>query len=457
MKKFSSLLRKLLDKIPHDVSSNRSAKTRCIPLIIKRENHTISRKDFTTNTCKVLYRLHNAGFQAYLVGGGIRDLLLGLEPKDFDIVTDAKPEQIRKIFRNCRLIGRRFRLAHIYFKDEIIEVATFRADENEQGVTQRKTIHGLLHRDNIYGTLDDDIWRRDFTINAIYYNIADFTLVDYSGGLQDLSDGIIRIIGNPEQRFREDPVRMIRAIRFAAKLGMRIDDKIEQALPKCRELLYHVSPSRLFDESLKLFMSGYSSQVFAAMHHYTLFETLYPELGHCLRDKQYHLEVEQMLLALFKNTDNRISAHKPVTPAYLYAALLWYPLMRWVRQYQADGCRNLTAMDKAIQKVIAAQNDVINIPKKFVYIIREIWLLQHQLQNHRGKRPYKLLHQQRFRAAYDFLLLRSEADQTIQPIAHWWTTFIDADENQREKMTRKNHIVKQGKKNNATTKQKDDV
>ena len=233
-----------------------------------------------------MYRLQNSDHSAYLVGGGVRDLLLGLEPKDFDVATDAKPEQIRKLFRNCRLIGKRFRLAHIYFKDETVEVATFRADENQDSHQQRKTIHGLLHRDNVYGTLDDDVWRRDFTINALYYNIADFSIIDYTGALQDLSDGIIRIIGKPEVRFREDPVRILRAIRFAAKLGMTIDDKTGAAIPKCSELLHHVAPARLFDESLKLFLSGYGAQVFAKMHHYDLLSILFPFTNRCLNDQK---------------------------------------------------------------------------------------------------------------------------------------------------------------------------
>ena len=245
------------------------------PTIIPRDQHRVSRDFISENALKVLYRLKNAGYKAYLVGGGVRDILLGREPKDFDVVTDARPEQIRELFRNCRLIGRRFRLAHVRFGEEIIEVSTFRAPHHISDQGEGHVEEGRIIRDNVYGDIDDDVWRRDFTINALFYNIEDFSIVDYVGGVKDLEAGQVRVIGDPAQRYTEDPVRMLRAVRFATKLGLRIHPEAEAPMSQCAELLKDIPPARLFEEFLKLFMGGCALQTFESLRHYDWFQRIF--------------------------------------------------------------------------------------------------------------------------------------------------------------------------------------
>lgn len=378
----------------------------------------------------MLYRLKNAGFQAYLVGGGVRDLLLGREPKDFDIATDALPEQVRKLFRNCRLIGRRFRLAHIIFGREIIEVATFRAqagDDGEGGIEQEE--NGRLLRDNVYGNLEQDAWRRDFTINALYYNIEDFSVVDYTGGMDDIEAGLLRVIGDPEQRFREDPVRMLRAVRFAAKIGFRIDPASEAKLYELGHLLQGIPAARLFDEVLKLFLGGHALQTFELLRHYDLFEHLFPATEAALAQEENHFPLTLVTRAL-ANTDERIAQGKPVTPAFLYAALLWEPVRRQWLRLQAEGVAEQQALNRAAQAVIAAQLASTSLPRRFSTPMQEIWIMQPRLARRAGKRAWRLFEHPRFRAAYDFLLLCAEAGEADREVAQWWTRFqaVDADE-----------------------------
>ena len=300
--------------------------------VIPRAEHTISRSNISDSALKVLYRLRNASYQAYLVGGGVRDMLLGREPKDFDVATNALPEQVREQFRSCHLIGRRFRLAHVRIGSDIIEVATFRAapppvsssvDADEESAfvdtgrrSDKDTAHstdkdGRIMRDNVYGSLEEDAWRRDFTINALYYNIDDFSLVDYTGGLEDLKAGQIRLIGDPEQRYREDPVRMLRAVRFAAKLGFRIHPDSEAPLFKLGHLLDDISSARLYDETIKLFMSGYAVQTFELLRHYSVFGHLFPYTEADLAHEESHFPMTLVIRAL-TNTDARIAASKTI-------------------------------------------------------------------------------------------------------------------------------------------------
>ncbi|MGB5591837.1 MAG: polynucleotide adenylyltransferase PcnB, partial [Gammaproteobacteria bacterium] len=250
--------------------------------MVPRPDHNVSRSQISKNALRVLYRLKDAGYKAFLVGGGVRDLLLGREPKDFDIVTDALPDQVRSLFRNSRLIGRRFRLAHVHFGREIIEVATFRAaqDADVEDLDRQTDSGGRILRDNVYGDIDEDVWRRDFTCNALYYNIADFSIWDYAGGVQDIEAGTMRLLGEPEARYREDPVRMLRAVRFAAKLGFRIDPASEAPLLELGELLAEVPAARLFDESIKLFLSGHAVQSYELLRRYNLFQHLFPATGY---------------------------------------------------------------------------------------------------------------------------------------------------------------------------------
>lgn len=405
------------------------------PQIISRDEHNISRANISENALKVLYRLSKAGYEAYLVGGGVRDLLLGREPKDFDVATDASPEEVRKLFRNCRLIGRRFRLAHVHFGRDIIEVATFRAahDEDREGVTNE---NGMLVRDNVYGTLEEDAWRRDLSVNALYYNIRDFSVVDYTGGMADLKEGYLRIIGDPHERFREDPVRMLRVVRFAAKLGFRIAEECEQAIRELGYLLEEVSNARLFDETLKLFLAGSGVATYELLRHYHLFGHLFPETDACLGEEEDHFP-HTLLLHALENTDRRISEEKPVTPAFLYAALLWEPVRRETGMLIARKMPPIQATQVAGDTVLQRQVKRVMVPKRFSLQSREIWEWQERLKRNGGKRALTMLEHPRFRAAYDFLLLRAQSGEQVDELAKWWTSIQQSDEAQRVAMVRK--------------------
>jgi poly(A) polymerase len=396
--------------------------------IIPRSEHTISRSLISENALKVLYRLQKEGYEAYLVGGGVRDLLLGREPKDFDVATSARPEEVKRLFRNCRLIGRRFLLAHVQFGREIIEVATFRAQhDGDDDVSER----GMLLRDNVYGSLEDDAWRRDFTVNALYYNVGDFSVVDHTGGMEDLLAGVMRMIGDPVQRFREDPVRMLRAVRFAAKLGFQIDEETEAALYELGHLLEDVAPARLFDESLKLFLGGYGVQTYELLRHYRLFGYLFPETEVALAQEENHFP-HTMLLHALENTDERIAADKPVTPAFLFAALLWEPVRHEAALFMANNMPEIQALQLAGDAVVARQIQRVAVPKRFTLQSREIWVMQERLQRRNGRRAWVLLENARFRAGYDFLLLRAQSGEEVTELAQWWGDFQAADEDGRK-------------------------
>lgn len=386
----------------------------------------------------MLHRLNSAGYEAYLVGGGVRDMLLGREPKDFDIATDASPEQVRDVFRNCRLVGRRFRLAHILFGRETIEVATFRraqvADE-EAEVGMEIEEGGRILRDNVYGTLEDDAWRRDFTINALYYNVQDFSVIDYAGGMQDIAAGVLRIIGDPAQRYREDPVRMLRAIRFAAKIAFRIDAASEAFIYENGHLLDDIPAARLFDEVLKLFMSGHAVQTFELLRHYYLFEFLFPLTDDSLGEEEDGMP-HQLVLRALANTDARIAVGKPVTPAFLYAALLWEPVRIAMRPLLEQGIEELPALHQAANDVIEEQLRYTSLPRRFSTPMVEIWSMQLRLGSRGGRRAFRLLEHPRFRAAYDFMLLRGESGEVEQELCDWWTEFQVVDEAGREAMVK---------------------
>lgn len=413
------------------------------PLVIRRDQHTISRADISDKALKVLYRLQRHGFEAYLVGGSVRDLLLQLRPKDFDVVTNARPEEIQRVFRNCRLIGRRFRLAHIYFGSEIIEVATFRG--KAQGATTHAK-HGMILRDNVYGALSDDVWRRDFTINALYYNIADFSLMDYVGGFDDLKAKRLRMIGDVATRYREDPVRMLRAIRFASKIGFTLSEEITAPMADLKSLLAHVSPARLFEEVLKLLHSGSAVMVYEALLQHQLFAHLFPLTFECLQHKRY--PTDALLRAVFQSTDDRIKQGKNVTPAFAIAALLWHPILVQAEQYVQSGMTFFPARLRAIEALLAKQAEQLTMPKKIVQGVRDIWMLQMRLQKRLGKHAETLMEAPRFRAAFDFLLLRSEAGEPIQALAQWWHAYVEGGMKERKHLLqslRKGSQKKQGK------------
>jgi poly(A) polymerase len=401
------------------------------PRVYTRDEHDISRRFISPNALKVLYRLNGAGFRACLVGGGVRDLLLGREPKDFDIATDALPEQVRELFRNCRLIGRRFRLAHVRFGQEIIEVATFRAPHQLDDAEAAVNDEGRILRDNAYGTIEEDAWRRDFTVNALYYDISDFSVIDYLGGVEDLKHGTIRLIGDPALRFREDPVRMLRAVRFAVKLGFRIEPATETPLTELGGLLEQISPARLFDETLKLFHGGIALQTFEALRHYDLFARLFPQADIALTH-QHGGFPNTLIGQALANTDTRISEGKSVTPAFLLAALLWDPFEQQCQALQAKGVAEHDAVDMAADTVISQQVARLAIPRRFTQMTREIWALQSRMAGPTPKRVRRLIEHPRFRAAYDFMALRAIAGEPLAESVDWWTRFQDADDEARE-------------------------
>lgn len=369
------------------------------------------------------------------MGGGVRDLLLGREPKDFDIATDAHPDEVQELFRNCRLIGRRFRLAHVRFGREIVEVATFRGSHGDEGEGDGHIVDGRIVRDNVYGTLEEDAWRRDFTVNSLYYTVKDFSVVDFTGGVEDLNAGVMRVIGDPDVRYREDPVRMLRAIRFAAKLGFRIHSGSEAQIVELASLLETVPPARLFDEVLKLFLGGTGLAVFELMRHYDAFRYLFPDTDASLSEEEEGFP-KMMVAHAMANADARIAEDKPVTPAFLFAALLWDPMKRIARDYQQQGMNELQAIEAAGAEVVARQAERVTLPRRFSSVTREIWALQPRLERRSGRRPMQLLANRRFRAAYDFLLLRAQAGEDVKELADWWTEFQQGDDAQRETAAR---------------------
>ncbi|GAW94663.1 MULTISPECIES: polynucleotide adenylyltransferase PcnB [Colwellia] len=415
------------------------------PLVFSRDQHPVSRKLLSQSALKVLYRLNNSGFDAYLVGGGVRDILLGLKPKDFDIATNATPDEIKELFRNCRLIGRRFRLAHIVFGREIIEVATFRghhdtASEQEKNCTKtsKRSEDGMLLRDNIYGSIEEDAERRDFTINALYYSTKDFKVYDFANGVQDVNDKIIRLIGDPETRYREDPVRMLRAIRFATKLDMTMCDATKAPIRELSSLMANIPAARLFEEFLKMFMSGKAVANFEQLRSYNLFGYFFPAVEQALNQES---EEQALLLAFIRlameNTDNRINNEQRVTPAFLFAAMLWYPLQKHIQQIKVT--TQLPPQDiffAALSEIMPEQQRSIAIPKRFQAVIKDIWILQEKLSRREGKRAFKTFEHPKFRAGYDFLLLRAQIEATAElvELAQWWTDFQEVSNDARIQM-----------------------
>ncbi len=405
----------------------------------------------------VIRRLQKAGYEAYLVGGCVRDLLLGREPKDFDIVTSARPDEIRKLFSSCRLIGRRFRLAHIYFGRDYLEVATFRAphvDDNDGGLVNED---GRIIHDNVYGTLEEDVWRRDFTINALFYNPSNNQLLDLVGGLNDLKQGRIRLLGDPEKRFREDPVRILRAIRFAAKLDFAIEPDTKALIPQLGLLLDGVSSARLFDEILKLLHSGHGLATFNLLRDYNLLPYLLPLTVEGMEADKSGTFTRMVELSL-ANTDQRIAEGKSVMPAFLYAVLLWQQVYLAAVAAQLNGTPEMQALHLAATEALRDQVDFTAVPRRYSNITREIWALQARFRHRDLRRATILLGNPRFRAAYDFLCLRAQAGEAIQEDCEWWTAFQQALPEERSKLCKTNPHKKNSlkrkkrrKKTNAKT------
>ena len=463
-------MKKVWHKIKSHVSKSRGQKPTAVisakAAVIPASEHNISSRDISTSALKVLHRLNDSGYSAYLVGGGVRDLLLGKHPKDFDVTTDASPEKIRQLFGNSRIIGRRFRLVHVRYGRDIVEVATFRGqgvptdrdleedldlvedfeseEEDDYPVERNSQTRastrpaGVLASDNVYGTMEEDASRRDFTINALFYCVKDSSVIDYCEGLHDLRAKQIRVIGNSEQRYREDPVRMLRAIRFAAKLGFMIEAKSAAPISDLAKLLSHVPPARLYDELVKLIVCGHSRPAFDLLQYYGLFEYVFPQTYHALQGDQSEAALRLINRAL-EETDARIVAEKTINPAFMIAILLWQPLQDQIQVHLNDGNNLYVAMQLAQNDVIREQLQCFAAPRRTITSVREIWMLQYQLAQTRKHRILRAYEHPRFRAGYDFLLLRADAGEPVESLADWWTRFQTVDTDAQEALMDERH------------------
>lgn len=391
----------------------------------------IDPEKFSVNALKVVARLQESGFQAYLVGGCVRDVLIGMSPKDFDVSTDAHPEEVRELFRNSRIIGRRFRIVHVRFGREIVEVTTFRGPHGQEQHGENHSESGMTLNDNVYGTFREDVFRRDFAMNAIYFEPRAAEIIDLADGTTDISAQVIRTIGDPDERLREDPVRMLRAIRFQAKLGFTPDAPLRRSITSLGYLIQDVSPARLFDETLKLFMSGSGTAALDALLEHELYGWLFPDSRRAM-DTSF---AEDLVRLALTSTDQRIAKHMPVTPAFIYAAILWYPFVaEKERLLEEEGLAQVDAAQEAANNVISKQQLFTSIPKRFSGPMRDIWFLQSRLPARFGRKPDTMLEHKRFRAAYDFLLLRETAGEQTDNLGQWWTEFQEASPERRVEM-----------------------
>ncbi|MEC7767265.1 MAG: polynucleotide adenylyltransferase PcnB [Pseudomonadota bacterium] len=413
--------------------------------IIERDEHPISRKQITPNALKVLYRFKEAGFHAFLVGGGVRDLMLGNKPKDFDIATNATPEEIKRLFKNARIIGRRFKIVHIRFGREIIEVTTFRAHHDPQneiaddasrrqirGLDSAHSSSGMILRDNVYGDIDQDALQRDFTVNALYYTVDHFRVLDFSTGMEDLDKKEIRIIGDPATRYREDPVRMLRAIRFSAKLGFSIEESTQRPFDQLGHLLNSVSRARLFDETLKLLAGGHAAVTFEKLRNFHLGPYLFAPTLEAM--KQAELPWGKLIDLALENTDKRLTMGKSVTPAFLFAAILWPVLKLHLTQPVSPGMNRHQHFIQAANQTFLEQLNYTAIPRRVTSVSREIWELQYRLERKNKRSIEAAFSHPRFRAAYDFLLLREQAGENLGALGQWWTDFQTGDTNRKIQM-----------------------
>jgi poly(A) polymerase len=427
---FTKVIKKITRVLATETKSDRDTMTQTKQVTRYTANqHKIDKAMMSRNALKVTYDLQKAGYGAFLVGGCVRDSLLGIVPKDFDVVTNATPEQIKATFRNCRLIGRRFRLAHVLFGREIIEVATFRghhADIDDQKTTGKQNDDGQLLRDNVFGTIDEDAQRRDFNINALYYDPTTEIIDDFAGGVEALKQGEFALIGDAETRYREDPVRMLRALRFSAKLNMKIEPSAAQAIHTHGHLLGNIPPARLFEEVLKLFLAGKAVATYKLLQHYQIFGILFPQLQDLIANQDS--KESQFIFKVLENTDKRINNNQRVTPAFIYASLLWYPLEERTAQImQEAGLSQYDAFMLAQGEVLHRQVQRIMIPKRFTTVIRDIWMLQQRLPKRFGKRAFQILSHPKFRAGYDFLVMRGEIEGgDLMELGQWWTAFQHA-------------------------------
>ena len=362
--------------------------------------------------------LQDEGYEAYIVGGSVRDLLLGKVPKDYDVATDATPEEVKTVFPRCRLIGRRFRLAHVRMGGTLIEVATFRGPQLSED-DDHKHQNGRILRDNVWGSLEEDAVRRDFTINALFLDPISSEITDFVGGYKDLSERKLRLIGDARTRYREDPVRLLRAARFVAKLGVELGEETAAPITEMALLLQDIPPARLFEEVCKLFMTGHAARTWEALQRFQLTRALFPVLeGDGQSGKA---RASKLLIKALENTDERIATEKSVTPAFLLAAILWQPVRARADTLQVTGLNEYAALSEAADEVMSKQVQRTSVPRRFSVVTRQIWTLQPRFRNTRGRRAKSLLQERRFRAAYDFLLLRAEEDESLQELCDHWT------------------------------------
>lgn len=399
---------------------------------ISQEYHGIEHRDLSSGSLRVIEILQRAGFQAYLVGGGIRDLLLGKHPKDFDVATSAKPHEVQALFRKSRIIGRRFQIVHVRMGAEIVEVTTFRGSA-ENSDHQQANASGMLVRDNVFGSVEDDAVRRDFTMNALYYDPSNHEVIDFVGGYDDLEDQVIRIIGDADTRYREDPVRMLRAVRFVGKLGLSLAPETAEPIARLAPLLRDVSASRLFDEVLKLLQAGHGLATFKQLVKYDLLRPLFPQTDALLKEND-EPSYERLIHLALTNTDSRLAEGKSVTPAFLYAALYWPQVHRRWEELEAEGNNRSSSLLIAGSETLDFNQQFVAVPKRFTMTVREIWDLQVKLEKRHGRRPDSTLEHPRFRAGYDFLLLRERAGEIPGGLGEWWTQYQIADEAMRRSL-----------------------
>lgn len=422
--------------------ANRHKTSKSSALTISHKTHKIDRTLLSSGAHKTIEGLQKAGFEAYIVGGAVRDLLLNRIPKDFDVATDATPEEVNRVFRRSRIIGRRFRLVHVLFGDETIEVSTFRGSHLEADGDSKVTDSGRIIRDNVFGSIVDDAVRRDFTANALYYDPSNQEVLDFHNGFADIEAGVLRMIGQPETRYAEDPVRMLRAVRLSAKLGLKIESSTQAPIAKMADLLQDVPPSRLFDEMLKLFLSGHAIESVSALREQHLHHGLLPMLDVVLEQPMG----ERFVMLALKNTDDRILSGKTANPSFLFATLLWHEMLAAWQTYQAEGHHAIPALHMAMSEVIATQAEKLAIHNRYTATMKEIWGLQPRFEQRAGKRPFGLLTHPRYRAAYDFLLLRCESGELPMEIGEWWTAFANAEGDERAAMLQADTAPKKRRK-----------
>ncbi|SPJ14495.1 poly(A) polymerase I [Burkholderiales bacterium] len=424
------MIRRLVQRVQDRVQTllARKPRSRRTPKRIPVSEHGIDRALVSRAALRTCETLQAAGFRAYIVGGAVRDLLLGIAPKDFDVATDATPEQIKSHFRRAIIIGRRFRLVHVMFGAETIETSTFRA----LGTGERDTDeHGRVLADNTFGEQHEDAARRDFTVNAMYYDPAREEVIDYHDGVRDVRRRRLRIIGDPEARYREDPVRMLRAVRFAAKLGFEIDPDTREPIGRLATLIENVPPARLFDEMLKLLTSGHAVGCIERLRAEGLHHGLLPMLDVILDQPQG----ERFVMLALSRTDERVRAGKHIAPGFLFATLLWNEVLTQWNARVGAGEHRLPALDQAIDRVLEVQTEKLAIQRRYSADMREIWMMQPRFERQHGQAPMRLLEHLRLRAGYDFLMLRCDCGETPGELGQWWTQFLQADDETRGKMT----------------------